>query len=273
MPEPTASVSGCESSMTERAQRDEPLVEYAKTLLSQLESGDALEAMNTIANLHHARDQYLFQEVGKLTRSLHESIKNFAIDTSRAGTKVHDEMSRMQDASERLNYVIEKTEQAANKTMDMVESTIPVSSQLGDRARELKPEWQRLMRKEMKPDEFRKLTREVEQFLEFACGETAKIDSNLSNILLAQDFQDLTGQVIRRVIQLVQEVEDNLVNLVKMAGTIDQITGIKHEVPEQTMADDKPDIGPEGPIINPEKRNDVVSGQDEVDALLSSLGF
>jgi chemotaxis protein CheZ len=259
-------------SMTERAQQD-PLVEYAKTLLTQLESGDALEAMNTIANLHQARDQFLFNEVGKLTRSLHESIKNFAIDTSRAGNKVHDEMSRMQDASERLNYVISKTEQAANKTMDMVENIIPLTSQLGERARALKPEWQRLMRKEIKPEEFRRLTRDVEKFLDLASDETSRIGSNLSDILLAQDFQDLTGQVIRRVIQLVHEVEDNLVNLVKMAGTIDQITGITHELPEKVVVDTGPNIGPEGPIINPEKRNDVVAGQDDVDALLSSLGF
>lgn len=258
--------------MTERAQQD-PLVEYAKTLLTQLESGDSMEAMNTIANLHQARDQHLFREVGKLTRSLHESIKNFAIDTSQVGDAVNDEMSRMRDASERLNYVITKTEQAANKTMDMVESTIPLSNELGNRARELKPEWQRLMRKEIKPDEFRRLTREVEQFLDLAGKETTKIDSNLSDIMLAQDFQDLTGQVIRRVIQLVHEVEDNLVNLVKMAGTIDQITGMKHELPEKAEVSDQPNIGPEGPIVNPEKRVDVVSGQDEVDALLSSLGF
>ena len=232
-----------------------------------------MEAMNTIANLHQARDQYLFQEVGKLTRSLHESIKNFAIDTSRAGDKVNDEMSRMQDASERLNYVITKTEQAANKTMDMVENIIPLSSRLGDRARELRPEWQRLMRKEIKPEEFRSLTREVDRFLDQASEETSKIGSNLSDILLAQDFQDLTGQVIRRVIQLVHEVEDNLVNLVKMAGTIDQITGIQHELPQKIETSNEPNIGPEGPIINPEKRNDVVAGQDDVDALLSSLGF
>lgn len=259
-------------SMTDRAQQ-EPLVEYAKTLLEQLESGDAVEALQTIASLHHARDQFLFNEVGKLTRSLHESIKNFAIDTSRAGSKVNDELSRMEDASQRLNYVIEKTEQAANKTMDMVENTIPVSAQLGSRARELKPEWQRLIRREMKPEEFRQLTKEMDSFLDMAAEETAKIDSNLSSIMLAQDFQDLTGQVIKRVIQLVQEVEENLVQLVKMAGAIDQITGTKHELPEQLVDPALPDIGPEGPIINPEKRNDVVSGQDDVDALLSSLGF
>src|SRR5690606_35851235 len=151
-----------------------------------------------------------------------------------------------------------------NKTMDMVESTIPVSNQLGESARKLKLEWERLMRREMKPEEFRTLTREMDQFLGMATAETSKIDSNLSSIMLAQDFQDLTGQVIRRVIQLVKEVEENLVHLVKMAGTIDQITGTTHELPERTAEKSQPDIGPEGPIINPEKRADVVAGQDDV---------
>ena len=82
-------------------------MEYAKTLVEQLESGDAKEAMQTIASLHQQRDHILFQEVGKLTRSLHESIKNFAIDAG--NSRVQEEMSRMQDASERLNYVIDKT--------------------------------------------------------------------------------------------------------------------------------------------------------------------
>lgn len=256
--------------MTEQAQQDS-LVEYAKTLVEQLESGDAKEAMRTISSLHNQRDQVLFQEVGKLTRSLHESIKNFSIDTS--DTVMREEMSRMQDASQRLNYVIEKTEQAANKTMDMVENTMPVSAHLRENAQLLKEEWDKLMRREMSADEFRHLTKKIDGFLTTAVDESSRIDSNLSNIMLAQDYQDLTGQVIKRVIQLVKEVEDNLVNLVSMASTIDQITGLKHEIPQKDKGGTEPDIGPEGPIINPEERNDVVAGQDDVDALLSSLGF
>ena len=256
--------------MTEQAQQDS-LVEYAKTLVTQLESGDSKEAMQTIANLNNQRDKVLFQEVGKLTRSLHESIKNFQIDTS--NTTMREEMSRMQDASDRLNYVIEKTEVAANKTMDMVESTMPVSSHLGNTARELKTDWDRFLRREMKAEEFRELSKKMASFLGCISEDTRKIDANLSEIMLAQDFQDLTGQVIKRVIQLVQEVEDNLVKLVSMAGAIDQITGVKHELPEIEKLPESSDIGPEGPIINAETRDDVVSGQDDVDALLSSLGF
>jgi chemotaxis protein CheZ len=246
------------------------LIEQAKDLLSQLESGNAVEAMQTISNLHRDRDRFLYEEVGKLTRSLHTSIKNFAIDAGLDHQTV-SEMSRMADASDRLNYVIQKTEQAANRTMDIVEETLPVSSDLGDKARSLRTAWQRLLRKEMSAEEFRELTREMDRFLEYASGETAKIDTNLSNILLAQDFQDLTGQVIKRVITLVKEVEASLVELVRMAGTIDHLAGFKHDIPTTPVVQDL--IGAEGPIINPEQRSDVVSGQDEVDDLLSSLGF
>lgn len=200
---------------------------------------------------------------------MHDSIKNFSIDAS--DNTMQEEMSRMQDASQRLSYVIEKTEQSANKTMDMVESTLPVSADLGERARDLKSEWDRLMRKEMTPDEFRHLTKKIDSFLMFATDETSTINANLSTILLAQDFQDLTGQVIKRVIQLVQEVEDNLVNLVSMAGVVDQMTGVKHALPE--LPDEKDPIGAEGPIVDSNQRDDVVDGQDDVDALLSSLGF
>lgn len=247
------------------------LVEQAKELLLQLESGHPVDAMQTIANLHQNRDRFLYEEVGKLTRSLHTAIQNFAIDAE-LDSGAANEMSRMGDASDRLNYVIEKTESAANKTMDLVEDTIPLSADLGDKARSLKADWQKLLRKEMKPEEFRALTKEMDLFLDFASGETSKIDTNLSNILLAQDYQDLTGQVIKRVITLVQEVEGNLVDLVRMAGAIDNLAGFKHDI-QAPEAKGERDVVAEGPIINPEKREDVVSGQDEVDDLLSSLGF
>ena len=249
------------------------MVEQAKELISQLESGNSVDAMQIISSLHFQRDQFLYQEVGKLTRSLHTAIRNFAIDALDASSA--KEMSRMADASDRLNYVIEKTENAANKTMDLVEDTIPLSSDLGDQARSLKSEWTKLMNKQMKPEEFRELTKQMDSFLDFAAGETSKIDQNLSNILLAQDFQDLTGQVIKRVITLVQDVESNLVDLVRMAGTVDHLAGITHEEETKLTAEDEREqaIGPEGPVINPESRDDVVTSQDDVDDLLSSLGF
>ncbi|MCG8670935.1 MAG: protein phosphatase CheZ [Pseudomonadales bacterium] len=260
-------------STSDNSRADNPMMAQARELLTQLESGNSVDAMQTISSLHFQRDQFLYQEVGKLTRSLHTAIRNFDIDTADDNAAAKD-MSKMSDASDRLNYVIEKTENAANKTMDLVEDTIPISSDLGDQARSLKSEWTKLMNKQMKPDEFRALTKQMDSFLDLAAGETSKIDQNLSNILLAQDFQDLTGQVIKRVITLVKDVESNLVELVRMAGTVDHIAGIQHEEEEATIANPEEDaVGAEGPIINAEERDDVVTSQDDVDDLLSSLGF
>jgi chemotaxis protein CheZ len=120
----------------------------------------------------------------------------------------------------------------------------------------------------MTPSEFRDLTGRMDSFLEQLSDDSDKVYQNLSAILLAQDFQDLTGQVINRVTGLVKEVEDNLVNLVRMAGKVDQITGTVHDIEALET-----NMNGEGPQMKKEERVDVVSGQDDVDDLLSSLGF
>lgn len=248
------------------------LADQAKLLIDQLENGNSTDAMQTIETLQKARDWGLYQEIGKLTRSLHDAIVNFQIDIENPQQTEDQERSAMSDASTRLNYVIELTENAANKTMDMVEDTIPISNELGETATRLKVEWEKLIKRQMSVEEFKSLYREIDGFLDFASMKTGEIGGNLSNILMAQDYQDLTGQVIKRVIFLVQDVEDRLVELVKMASNVETITGISHE-PERRHVDPGDALVGEGPVIEPEKRDDVVSGQDEVDDLLSSLGF
>ena len=88
--------------------------------------------------------------------------------------------------------------------------------------------------------------------------------------MIAQDYQDLTGQVIKRVTSLVHDVEESLVSLVRMAGQVDRLAGIEHG--EGVQPKKAPEKG-EGPQMHADIREDVVSGQDEVDDLLSSLGF
>ena len=105
--------------------------------------------------------------------------------------------------------------------------------------------------------------------------DSGKLSGHLNDILLAQDFQDLTGQVIKRVTSLVTEVERNLVKLVCMASQIDRYTGIQHDhnaLRAEQELQKEPTRG-EGPQIHADKRDDVVSGQVDVDDLLSSLGF
>ncbi|MDU3295648.1 MAG: protein phosphatase CheZ, partial [Pseudomonas aeruginosa] len=153
------------------------------------------------------------------TRELHNAIVDFQIDPHSPHAQ---EMSQIADATDRLSYVVEMTEKAANRTMDLVEQSAPLVNQLGDDSRELHQEWQRFMRREIDADGFRELAKRIEQFLVRSGENAGQLSSQLNDILLAQDYQDLTGQVIKRVTKLVTEVESNLVKLVWMAGQVDR---------------------------------------------------
>lgn len=242
---------------------------HARELLASLERGDSMDALRVIHDLNKYRDQRLFAEVGRLTRTLHDSIVNFHNDTNFSAAD-KEELSRIRDASDRLNYVIQMTEKSANKTMDMIEETLPVVDDLGDKARQLKPQWERLMRKEMNPTEFRELYKSIDLFLKDTSAESERLHGMFSNILLAQDYQDLTGQIIKRVITLVKEVEESLVRLVKMAAQIDAMAGLSYEANPRAQTEREK---LEGPVVAHAVPKDAVSGQDEVDDLLSSLGF
>lgn len=255
------------SSVEPAADFDIDLKQKTNQLKDLVDQGDIAGAMAVIAELNDSRDRTLYQEVGRLTRKLHESIRNFHIDTVDANNSA--EISSIDDASDRLAYVIDMTNKAANRTLDLVEQTMPYTSKINQEAISLKADWDRLQRKEMKAEEFRALSVRMNSFLQNLSQDSDQVHQNLSDILLAQDFQDLTGQVINRVTALVKDVEENLVALVTMAGQVDRITGTVHEPIEQTGID----IGGEGPQMNADKRADVVAGQDDVDDLLSSLGF
>lgn len=246
----------------------EQLKDKTEALKSSVDNGDFISALDQIRDLDMMRDKSLYREVGRLTRSLHEAIQNFHIDAHNA--EQQEELSKMADASDRLSYVVKMTNQAANRTLDLVEESMPLASGLREQARVLGDEWKRFRRREMEPHEFRDLCRRLETFLEQVEGESGQVSAHLSEILLAQDFQDLTGQVIQKVTTLVREVEENLVKLVVMASNVDRITGITHDIapePEEQQLS-----AGEGPQIDTE-REDVVSSQDDVDDLLSSLGF
>lgn len=245
------------------------LQEQANELAKQVNAGDYTKAMAVINDLSEVRDQSLYREVGRLTRSLHEAIRNFQIQPQ--NPEQQEALSKMSDASDRLQYVVEMTSNAANRTMDLVEDAMPRANAMCEQAKSLRDDWQRLRRREMAPAEFRELYVRIDRFFESLSGDAEKMYHDLSEILLAQDFQDLTGQVIQKVTALVKEVEDNLLGLVVMASHVDQLTGTVHELKEQKEKDAS--ITGEGPQMRAAERSDVVSGQDDVDDLLSSLGF
>lgn len=240
----------------------------AEGMLQQLDSGDIGKAVSMVNDLNEVRDRTLYNEIGRLTRALHESIKNLKIDTVGAGSDI-------EHATDKLTYVVEMTDKSANRTMDLVDASLPLVNEIQRDATQLGSEWQRFLNKELKPDEFRALSKSIQSFLQGSCDKSVSLQGQLSEIMLAQDFQDLTGQVIHKVAELVRDVESRLVTLVAMAGHVDSITGITHsdlEVGSNQPEQQDADIVAEGPQID--KSNEgVVSSQDDVDDLLSSLGF
>lgn len=249
------------------------LANTAKAFLNSLENGETDTAYTHLNDLNLIKDKTLYNEIGKMTRTLHNSLVNFSLDTTKAGLAEQRDFVTVVDASDRLEFVIKTTEDAANKTMDMVEETVPISEQLRNRARDLKATWVKLQKRELSAEQFRDLYREIDNFLDETVENSDQLSNNLNNILLAQDFQDITGQVIKKVISIVQDVQGNLVDLVKLAASLQSISGLQSEFGNLQQEIEAQKDYLEGPAINKEQRDDVVNSQDDVDDLLSSLGF
>ena len=162
--------------------------------------------------------------------------------------------------------MIELTDKAAHKTMDAVESCMPVADRLNDSISEMMPNWKSFMGRDLDIKSFKELCHQVDKFLKSTEQDSDELRTKLTDILMAQDFQDLTGQVLRRMITLIQDVENNLVDILRMFGE----TEVQRN---ETRKSDEADVVAEGPIINAAEREDAVSNQDDVDDLLSSLGF
>lgn len=247
-------------------------LEYcASQLVEKLQTNKYDEASELIHNLVEARNNHIFKAVGQLTRGLHEAIVNFHVDANLEANPPNINSSEIRDASDRLQYVIDMTQAAADKTMDKVEAVAPIAMELGDESAKLKQEWTKLKRREISVDEFKCLYERIDEFLDRMGSGTQTLSSSLQEIILEQGYQDLTGQVLKRVIGLIAEVESELVNLMRIACQVEEVTGLagaKSASKKTTKSTEA-----EGPQIHADKLSDVVSNQDDVDDLLSSLGF
>jgi chemotaxis protein CheZ len=228
----------------------------AEELVTQLKAGNETESLSIISQLSNGRENELFIEVGRLTRELHEAINEFLVDPRIS------EMAQVEipDASERLSYVITMTEKSANTTLGAVEAGLPLADDLGEKARDISAKWEQFCNRELSVDDFRVLSKELASFLALTTERSKQLHGYMTDVLMAQDFQDLTGQIIRQVITLVHDVEDKLVQLVRISGS---------KLPEKQKDVHKL----EGPVIPGIDQGNTVSGQDDVDDLLSSLGF
>lgn len=235
------------------------MLEKARQLIEKIENNDVEGTGDLLRAMSHDRDESLFKDVGQLTRKLHDDLAAFALDDQLTDLTA----TGIPDAKERLNYVIEMTSEAANKTLNAIDDVLPVTAEMQKRSDELSRNWQKFMSRELSLAEFKQMSVEITAFLESSCKNTKFVHDKANEIMLAQGFQDLTGQVIKKVIGLVQNVEDSLVDLVRIAGA-------QEVLPHEPKSNKGMLDGPAVPGIVVEG---AVNSQDDVDDLLSSLGF
>ncbi len=237
---------------------NDQILATAERMIVEMRSGNEDQAAKALDELVRTREASLFQEIGKLTREFHDALASFRVDSHVTDLAQKD----IPDARERLNHVIAMTQNAADRTMSAVEHSLPLVEDIANVAVNLRAQWQRFQKREMNAQEFRELAKSIEVFLGTTEVKSADLKAKLNEVLMAQDFQDLTGQIIKRVITLVEDVEANLVNLIKLSSQ--KVVPINNH---------HPSIKAEGPVVPGVKTSGAVSGQDAVDDLLSSLGF
>lgn len=197
----------------------------------------------------------VFSRIGHMTRELHDTLRQLGYDRL-----LEDTAKAIPDARQRLSYIATKTEEAASRVLNATDIAKPIQDSLHDRSMLLARRWDQLFANELGKDDFKRLADETRAFLKDVPQQTAATNEQLMEIMMAQDFQDLTGQVIKKVVDLAQNLETQLLQV--LVETIPEAK--RHEAGDGLM---------NGPVINAEGRGDVVANQGQVDELLESLGF
>lgn len=218
-----------------------------EALLEAAHQGEESAFNALLDDLTAAREQSLFQDVGKLTRQLHGALTGFQVDARLADAA----SGEFPEARDRLDQVIAITERSAHKIMDLVEDMMPRAEQLAEKAQAIGADMGSAH------VDWDNLGPQLTTFTDDVGEQATAIRAGLSEVIISQNYQDLSGQEIRKVINLVTEVESTLINMIRVAG--------KSSMLADREAGQKAASIPEG-----EQR---VTSQDEADELLSSLGF
>lgn len=199
----------------------------------------------------------VLSRVGHMTRALHENLRGLGLDKL-----IEKAASDIPDARDRLDYVAHLSEQAAKKVLDATDAAGPLQDAIETRSTDLKASWQALLdapATETTDAQWRALAQRTIAGLDESRAGAVATRSELMSIMMAQDFQDLTGQVIGRITGIAQNLEKQLVQvLIDFAPS-----EIKRELDNGLM---------NGPQIKP-TGTEVVANQGQVDDLLDSLGF
>jgi chemotaxis protein CheZ len=199
----------------------------------------------------------VFNNIGQMARQLHNTLHELGYDKLLEKTV----SNTLPDAKDRLAYVASLTEQAACRVLNATDVAKPIVDEMENAARSLGGRWDQVFANQMGTAEFRRLAEETRTYLKSGIpGKTEAINAQLLEIMMAQDFQDLTGQVIKKIVSLAQDLENGL-----MKALLDVTPQSKRSEEVTSLLN--------GPVINAEGRSDVVVNQQQVDDLLDSLGF
>ncbi len=227
----------------------------AETQATHVSENAAPEAIQSSGEAWPAQEG-VFNQIGQMARALHDTLGQLGYDKLLEKT-----VSALPDAKDRLAYVANLTEQAACRVLNATDIASPLVDNIENSSKALGARWDKVFANEMSPADFKKLAAETRDFLNQKLPEkTQATHAQLTEIMMAQDFQDLTGQVIKKVVSLAQELESGLMNVLVQV------------MPETKRTEEVASLM-NGPVVNTEGRTDIVVNQEQVDDLLDSLGF
>lgn len=232
-----------------------------KILIKALENGDVVEVNRLIDELTTIREAKIFAEIGHLTRDLHESLSDLRGDPR--VEKLATEF--IPNAKDSLSYVVELTEESANKSLQSVEEGLSIVADLSASVDSINSKWDRFLVRDLSVDEFKVLIKDVSCFIGTVRVNNQSVGGHFRDILMAQSFQDLSGQLIKKVIDVVNEAEEKLVGIISVSGS----NVMEKKIQPNELGEGKGF----GPALPNEKSDNRLKNQDEVDDLLSSLGF
>jgi len=205
--------------------------------------------------------------IGSLMRVLRDSMRELGLDK-----QVEQAAEVIPDARDRLKYIANMTEQAAERALNATDVAMPLADQLRKNADVLDGRWKAWYEAPQDIAESRALVTATRGFLQETNTQATAINTQLMEIMLAQDFQDLTGQVIKKVMDMVHHIEQQLLAVLlenispeRRAELISIVGGNPHAEQSKSLLN--------GPQVNPEGKTDIVSDQSQVDDLLTELGF
>lgn len=211
----------------------------------------------------------IVQRIGHLVRLLRNSMKELGLDK-----EVEKAAEAIPDARDRLSYIAVMTEQAAERALNAIDRAQPLQDKIAAGAKALDARWQAWFENPMELDQAKELVIETRSFLAEAPELTDKTNKELLEIMMAQDFQDLTGQVIKRMMEVIREMEFQLLQVL-----LDSVSEDDERPDLQRRTDDikqsqsrKTSSLLNGPPVT-DSEPDVVADQDQVDDLLAELGF